>query len=114
MCKHCTLASDIAFGKGSLKVNFLMKLLGKMLKKKVFYGGDMAKNSPTAKEFIIVEELELEKTKAALIANFSRFAIYGRTSITVMDHPFWGKMTYQDWDVLMWKHADHHLKQFGV
>ncbi|MFN8326511.1 MAG: DUF1569 domain-containing protein [Flavobacteriaceae bacterium] len=114
MCRHCAIAIDIAFGKGDLKVNFLMKLLGKMLKKKVFYGGEMGKNSPTAKEFIITEDLDLEKTKAELITNFSRFASEGKSIIKTMNHPFWGKMTYEDWDALMWKHTDHHLKQFGV
>ncbi|HRG19248.1 MAG TPA: DUF1569 domain-containing protein [Flavobacterium lutivivi] len=114
MCRHCAIAIDIAFGKGDLKVNFLMKLLGKMLKKKVFYGGEMGKNSPTAKEFIITEDLDLEKTKAELITNFSRFASEGKSVIKTMNHPFWGKMTYEDWDALMWKHTDHHLKQFGV
>lgn len=114
MCKHCTLASNIAFGKGDLKVNFLIKLLGKMLKKKVFYGGDFGKNSPTAKEFIITDELDLEKTKAEFKANFQLFALEGKSAIKVFDHPFWGKMTYEDWDALMWKHTDHHLRQFGV
>lgn len=114
MCRHCAIAIDIAFGKGDLKVNFLMKLLGKMLKKKVFYGGEMGKNSPTAKEFIITEDLDLEKTKAELITNFSRFASEGKSVIKTMNHPFWGKMTYEDWDALMWKHTNHHLKQFGV
>jgi Protein of unknown function (DUF1569) len=114
MCKHCTLASNIAFGKTDLKVNFLMKILGKMLKKKVFYGAEMRKNSPTAKEFIITDEQDLEKTKAAFIANYSRFASEGKSSIKVLDHPFWGKMTYEDWDALMWKHTNHHLEQFGV
>lgn len=114
MCRHCAIAIDIAFGKGDLKVNFLMKLLGKMLKKKVFYGGEMGKNSPTAKEFIITEDLDLEKTKAELITNFSRFASEGKSVIKTINHPFWGKMTYEDWDALMWKHTDHHLKQFGV
>lgn len=114
MCRHCAIAIDIAFGKGDLKVNFLMKLLGKMLKKKVFYGGEMGKNSPTAKEFIITENLDLEKTKAELITNFSRFASEGKSVIKTINHPFWGKMTYEDWDALMWKHTDHHLKQFGV
>jgi Protein of unknown function (DUF1569) len=114
MCKHCTLASDVAFGKGDLKVNFVMRLLGRMLKKKVFYGGEMGKNSPTAKEFIITDTLDLEKTKADFIANYSRFANEGKSSIKLMDHPFWGKLTYEDWDALMWKHTDHHLRQFGV
>ena len=114
MLQHCKLASDIAFGKQDLKINFLMKLLGKMLKKKVFYGGDMTKNSPTAKEFIIDKSIDFDKAKAELIENFSKFANEGKSSIKIMNHPFWGKMTYEDWDALMWKHTNHHLEQFGV
>ncbi len=114
MLVHCKLATDVAFGKQDLKINFLIKLLGKILKKKVFYGGEMSKNSPTAKEFIITGHHDLEKVKAELIVNISRFASEGKKSIKTMNHPFWGKMTYQDWDALLWKHTDHHLKQFGV
>ncbi|WP_264522208.1 DUF1569 domain-containing protein [Flavobacterium sp. N1994] len=114
MLQHCTVTSDVAFGKREIKINFLLKLLGRMLKKKVFYGGDMGKNSPTAKEFIITNHIEFEKAKAAFIANFSRFASEGKSSIKLMNHPFWGKMTYEDWDALMWKHTHHHLEQFGV
>lgn len=114
MCKHCSKAIEIAFGHSDIKVNFLIKLLGKMLKKKVFYGGDMKKNAPTAKEFIITDNLDFEKAKAELIENYSKFAIEGKSAIKTMDHPFWGKMTYEDWDALMWKHVNHHLEQFGV
>ena len=114
MLRHCKLASEVAFGKMDLKINFLMKFLGKLLKKKVFYGGDMGKNSPTAKEFIITENLDLETTKKELIVNISRFSSEGKTSIQLTEHPFWGKMTHEDWDALMWKHLDHHLRQFGV
>ena len=91
MLRHCKLATDVAFGKQGLKVNFLMKILGKLLKKKVFYGGDMGKNSPTAKEFTITNHYDLEKEKSELIANFSRFASEGKSAIKTMDHPFWGK-----------------------
>jgi hypothetical protein len=114
MLKHCTIASNVAFGKQDLKINFLMKLLGKMLKKKVFYGGDMGKNSPTAKEFIVTDSIDFEKAKSDFIVNFRRFADEGKTSIKILNHPFWGKMTYEDWDALMWKHTNHHLEQFGV
>jgi len=114
MCKHCSLAVEVAFAKQDLKVNFLMRLLGKMLKKKVLYGGSLRKESPTAKEFIITEYFDLEDAKKDLIANFSRFAAEGKASIKLMKHPFWGDMTYEEWDLLMWKHLDHHLMQFGV
>ena len=29
-------------------------------------------------------------------------------------HPSMGRMSYRDWDVLMYRHLDHHLRQFGV
>ncbi|RAR75582.1 DUF1569 domain-containing protein [Flavobacterium aciduliphilum] len=114
MLTHCKLASDVAFGKMDIKVTIIMKLLGKLLKKKVFYGGDMGKNSPTAKEFVITDTIEFEKAKTELITNIQKFAQEGHAAISLMEHPFWGKMSYEDWDALMWKHLDHHLKQFGV
>jgi Protein of unknown function (DUF1569) len=105
MFKHTTGAIEMAFGEKTIKVNFLMKLFGKMLKNKVF--------NSTAKEFIFTDTYDFENSKSALISNFSKFG-EGENSIKTMDHPFWGKMTYQDWDKLMWKHMDHHLRQFGV
>ena len=114
MLQHCKLASDVAFGNQDLKINFAMKLLAKMLKKKVFYGGEMRKNSPTAKEFIITETVDFDKVKSELISNISKFSLEGINSIKLKQHPFWGKMSTEDWDALMYKHLNHHLEQFGV
>ncbi len=114
MLLHCKLATDVAFGKQDLKINFAMKILGKLLKKKVFYGGAMKKNTPTAQEFIVTERYDFEKTKKELISNFTRFASEGKSSIQLKSHPFWGKMTSEEWDILLWKHTNHHLEQFGV
>jgi hypothetical protein len=36
MCEHCLITSNVAFGKQELKINFLMKLVGKMMKKQSF------------------------------------------------------------------------------
>lgn len=112
MFKHTEAAISVAFSEKELKINFLMKLLGRMLKKKVF-NSEFQKNSPTAPEFIFKDNYDFDASKTALIEKFSRFA-QGKQSITLMHHPFWGKMTHDDWDKLMWKHMDHHLKQFGV
>jgi hypothetical protein len=112
MCKHCTCALNIAFDKQDVKVNFAMRFLGKLLKNKVF-NGDFKKNSPTAKEFVFTTQFDLETSKKEFATGFAQFS-KGHDVIKIMNHPFWGKMTYEDWDKLMWKHADHHLKQFGV
>lgn len=29
-------------------------------------------------------------------------------------HPSFGRMRPKDWDVLQYRHFDHHLRQFGV
>jgi hypothetical protein len=112
MFKHTNEAIIVAFGENNIKVNFLMRLLGKLMKNKVF-NSEFRKNSPTAKEFIFTESYDFETSKNELIKNFSRFA-EGHEVIKLTNHPFWGKMTYEDWDKLMWKHVDHHLMQFGV
>ncbi len=112
MLKHTEAAVAVAFSEKELKINFLMKILGKLLKNKVF-NNDFGKNSPTAPEFVFVDRYDFESSKLALIKQFSRFAA-GENSISLTVHPFWGKMTSDDWNKLMWKHMDHHLSQFGV
>jgi hypothetical protein len=31
-----------------------------------------------------------------------------------LSHPMFGRMNLRDWDVLQYRHLDHHLRQFGV
>ncbi|WP_395056364.1 DUF1569 domain-containing protein [Flavobacterium sp.] len=112
MCKHTNEALIVAFGENKVKVNFVFRLLGRLMKNKVF-NSEFKRNSPTAKEFIFTDKYDFEASKNELITNFSRFA-EGHQSIKITDHPFWGKMTYDDWNKLMWNHVDHHLRQFGV
>ena len=112
MFKHTNEAILIAFGEKTLKINFLMRFLGRMMKNKVF-NSEFQKNSPTAPEFIFKEHYDFEVCKKELIDNFNRFA-NGHDSIKITNHPFWGKMTFEDWNKLMWNHMDHHLRQFGV
>ena len=112
MMKHTNDTMIVAFGEKTLKINFLMRFLGRMMKNKVF-NSEFQKNSPTAPEFIYKENFNFETVRKELIDNFSRFAS-GHEAIKVTDHPFWGKMTFEDWDKLMWNHMDHHLRQFGA
>ncbi len=112
MMKHTNDAMLVAFGEKTLKINFLMRFLGRMMKNKVF-NSEFQKNSPTAPEFMYKENFNFETVQKELIHNFSRFAS-GHDSIKVTDHPFWGKMSFEDWNKLTWNHMDHHLKQFGA
>lgn len=50
---------------------------------------------------------------AALVALVDRFAASDLTG-PWPDHALFGPMTGRDWDVMCYKHFDHHLRQFGV
>ena len=71
-------------------------------------------NLPTDKHFVIKSEVEFENAKNQLITYVRNFAEKGDSVIVVNKHPFFGKMSTQQWDVLLWRHLDHHLMQFGV
>jgi len=112
MLKHSIAPIDVVFGDLVIKMPFYMGWLGRMFKKSVL-NNEFKKGSPTAKEFIFKERYNFEQSKQELIEKTRKFQD-GTKVIKLERHPFWGKMNPQEWDTLMWKHLDHHLKQFGV
>ncbi len=114
MLSHCQAPIDFAFGKTPMKVNFLLRLLGKMVKGKMLKSKEFKKNSPTAPAFIRTGNYDFEQTKDELIQKISVFSELGLKAIKTTTHPFFGEMTYDEWSQLHTMHLDHHLRQFGV
>ncbi len=56
---------------------------------------------------------QLDADRTALIALIERFASAPAAQLCPV-HPLFGPVTARDWDVLSWRHLDHHLRQFGV
>ncbi len=79
----------------------------------MLHNGTFTKNLPTAKDFIVTDERNFEKEKRQLIDMIKRFTSTADPHI-VQQHPFFGKMSGNEWAVLAYKHLDHHLRQFGV
>jgi len=67
MFKHCNEAIIVAFGENEIKVNFFLRLLGRLLKNKVF-NNEFQKNSPTAKEFVFTAQYDFETAQKELSA----------------------------------------------
>jgi hypothetical protein len=111
MLAHCAKGTEMAIGEIRPKSS-PMQFLGRLLKKKIIYSNDhFRKNSPTAQELIVVNPQEFSKEKVNFIAAIKRLT----SDITKAEkHPFFGKMTTEEWGIINYKHADHHLRQFGV
>ncbi|PZR22818.1 MAG: hypothetical protein DI539_04830 [Flavobacterium psychrophilum] len=115
MLLHCQMPIKVAFGTLTVKPQPVLSFLfGKSAKKKLTSNQPFGKGSPTAKEFVITHEPDFEKSKRELIELVAVFAKEGHTAIKLEKHPFFGHMTPHEWDLLQWKHLDHHLKQFGA
>ena len=54
------------------------------------------------------------KEKKILLSYIDRFLAIGPEVIANKKHPFFGELTFEEWDKLQWKHLDHHLRQFGA
>jgi hypothetical protein len=93
----------------------LGRIIGGMVKSKVL-GNDepMRRNSPTVKDLVVVDERDLGAERARLRGLIDRLATAGPKGCTKHPHSFFGRLTPEEWATLMYKHVDHHLRQFGV
>ena len=112
---HCAIALEAATGDREIKRVFIGRVLGRLVKP-LALGDDkpMKRNSPTAKEFIMSGEHDFDVERARLSGLIDRFSTGGAAGCTTRPHAFFGPMTPDEWAVLMYKHLDHHLRQFGA
>jgi hypothetical protein len=54
-----------------------------------------------------------EQDRKVVMGLIERFATARPETLGVV-HPTFGRMRPRDWDVLQYRHLDHHLRQFGV
>ncbi len=114
MLAHCHVAMQTAFGDVKLKRSLMGIFIGGIAKKQLIGSKPFKRNLPTDKHFVIHERHNFDEEKGKLTGLVKRFVQQGRSAISSDPHPFFGKLTVDEWDNLMWKHLDHHLRQFGA
>jgi hypothetical protein len=114
MLAHCKVGFKVAVGETKLKRALLGYIFGKMGKKQLLQDKPFGKNLPTAKEFKVAGTADFSEEKITLVNYITRVQQTGPSVFTSGPHPFFGKMTTAEWDALMYKHLDHHLRQFGL
>ncbi len=112
---HCSAAMEWAVGDCVPERMFVGRIIGKMIKPMVLRDDKpMRRNSPTAKTLIVANERDLNRERDRLSGLINRFASAGPEGCTRHSHSFFGRLTPKEWAILMYKHLDHHLRQFGV
>jgi hypothetical protein len=113
--EHCSRGMEMALGDKTLPRVLVGRIMGWIVKP-LALGNDepMRRNSPTAKELVVQDERDLVTERARLCGLIDRFAAAGPKGCTRHPHAFFGRLTPEEWAILMYKHLDHHLRQFGA
>ena len=72
------------------------------------------KNIQTIKGGTVVDDKDFAFEKNRLIVTIEEMYSGGKECCTDHPHPIMGSYTPEEWGKGMYKHLDHHLRQFGV
>jgi hypothetical protein len=113
MLKHCTLCEEMYLGKTKYKRAFIGYLFGKIgLRNLLKDETPLKRNAPTSSAFKISEingNVPSEKQKwLSLMQEYENFSNHDFV------HWFFGKMSAEQVGYLVYKHTDHHLRQFNA
>lgn len=114
MLSHIQAPIEVGLGDKQIKRTLIGFLFGRIAKKKLFSDNPFPKGLPTDVAFMRKgdHDFEIEKLKVTML--LTRFVSGGHAGLSQLPHPFFGKLTPLEWGTSLYKHLDHHLRQFGV
>ena len=115
MLAHVNVSYEMAFEDKHTHAKGLKQLMLKLLvKPSVVNEKPYRKNLRTAPAFLMTDERIFDLEKARLIAYINMTAERGEAFFNGLRSPSFGPLTANEWNNLLYKHIDHHLRQFGV
>lgn len=115
MLAHCKEAFKVPLSDTPLKkAPFIMRMIGSLIKSKLYNDSPWKQNLPTAPNFLIKDQRSFENEKQQLTELVTKFYTLESGKVGNHPHPFFGTYTKEQWGQAMFKHLDHHLRQFNV
>jgi hypothetical protein len=114
MLAHCAAAMEMACGDRQKPQAFLGKLITPFIRSAVLGPKPLGRNSPTDPDLRIAEERDFAAERQRLSTLVDRFCQAGPDAAGRQIHSFFGRFSGEEWGRLVFKHLDHHLRQFGA
>ena len=113
MVKHCRLWEEMMQSKINLKQIFLGRIFGRIALNSVLGSANpLKRNTPTIPSLIIKESAgDFEAEKKLWISTIEKYSGFDNDNF---QHVFFGKMTREQIGQMVYKHVDHHLRQFNA
>jgi Protein of unknown function (DUF1569) len=113
MMAHCSAALDMAAGRANPPRIFIGRLIAPFFKAIYTNEKPFPQNSPTDKALVVADARDFAREREQLKIKLRQFHEGGEARCTRHPHPFFGDLTPHAWGRGMYKHMDHHLRQFG-
>ena len=113
MLQHLRLSANMTLGELPLPSVNKRPFQLFPLKHLLLYVLPFPKGAPTAPGLKPSAATSFEEERAALLELLERIGT-GPSEGSGPAHPLFGPLTWREWGVVTYKHADHHLKQFGA
>jgi hypothetical protein len=114
MMAHCSGALDMASGRANLPRMLIGRLIGPLVKPIYTNEKPFSRSSPTHPKLVMSDQRDFLREQEQLKRCVREFHQGGEAQCTRHPHPFFGDLTPQAWSRGMYKHLDHHLRQFGA
>ncbi|GAA3510228.1 hypothetical protein GCM10022393_24280 [Aquimarina addita] len=115
MLAHCSVTYEMVYEDTYPKPKELKKwMLKKFIKPVVVGEKPYKKNGRTAPQYLITDQKEFEKEKKRLIDFIYKTQELGASHFEGKTSHSFGPLTTKEWNIMFYKHLDHHLQQFGV
>ena len=115
MLKHVADNAEMEFGDTHLKRRFIGRIIGRLVVNQMVKDDrPNSKNQPTHPKLVIKGEVDFAKEKERVLQLVARLGTVDSSEFENRVHPFFGKMKSKEWSITIYKHLNHHLRQFGV
>jgi hypothetical protein len=114
MLAHCATVLAVGTGDRPMKQAFLGKLVTPLLGWVLLGERPFSRDAPTDPSFVVTGAQDFEAERIRVATLIDRFVRHGPESAGRQTHPFFGRLNGDQWGRLVYKHLDHHLRQFGV
>ena len=114
MLAHCSTTLEVAAGRRTARRLLIGRLIGPFFKKRFYDDSEFTRNSPTHPTFVVADERDFAAEKQRILRLAREFSEGGEVKCTTLPHSFFGDLTPREWGIGMYKHLDHHLRQFGA
>jgi hypothetical protein len=113
MLTHLRLSALMALGELPVACKSKRAFQAFPIKQLLLHVVPFPKGAPTAPELLPQGAAPVDAIRTELVSLLERIGAGPREGDGPL-HPLFGRLSFSEWGVATYKHADHHLRQFGA